>query len=108
MGSQGLVTVTREDGTVLLKAVAGMDGYYAKKLASEVKARWPLTVDEVYEIALRFKFGTPRCLAVITEKETKFEGDYDLSELYQSTFDQPRFNPRWKHGTADHIEVVVV
>jgi hypothetical protein len=118
MGTQGLVTiVSKNDGTVLLKAVTGMDGDRAKLLARELKKRWPLSLKEAHAIAKEVEFGPPESLVVFTREEACFDHDdeqlpvEELPEdckLYRATFDKPRFNPRWERGTADYVVVVRV
>jgi len=122
MATQGLVTVvSKKNGTVLLKAVTGMDGDRAKRLARELKKRWPLSLKEAHVIAKQVEFGPPESLVVFTREEIcldheeeplpiielleELPGNY---ELYRTTFDKPRFNPRWERGTADHIIVIHV
>jgi hypothetical protein len=105
MASQGLVTV-RVNGQVAMKIVAGCDGYHAKKLAKMVGDAWPITPYEAYCFAAKVGFGERDCRVVI-DKETHYSGDdEELPARYRETFDQPEFNPRWKHGTADYVEVV--
>ena len=111
MSTQGLVTVKSGD-KVLIKVVAGCDGMNARKLANRLKKAWPVSIQEAYKMALETKFGDEACLVVITDSEAIFEGepyeDKELGFLYRETFQQPRFNPRWKLGTADHIVVIDV
>lgn len=105
MGTQGLVTVM--DGTeVVMKIIAGSDGYNAGKLAAAIKHVWPLSAEAAYRLARDFAFGERNCLVVLTYNEAIFKGDEDLEPIYRDTFKNPKFNPRWKHGTADCVEVV--
>lgn len=104
--TQGLVTIMK-DGKVRMKIVAGGDGDRAAQLAAPIRAlgRVP-TLDEAYTLAEQVGFGSPGSLVVINETRYKFHGDGRLSKLYRSTFNRPRFNPRWHYGTADHIKVI--
>lgn len=108
MGTQGLVTVQDSDGKVLMKIVTGTDGNQADSVASAVKAAWPMDADDAYDVAFNLGFGNDDNLVVITENEHATNSGEELNPLYRSTFDQPRFNPRWEHGTADFISVVTV
>ena len=107
MATQGIVSVTRR-GYVLMKIVAGADGYNAQRLADRIKAKWPVYPEEVYAMALSFEFGCPECLVVMTAFKVIFEGEEDINPLYQETLQQPEFNPRWKCGIADHVVVIEV
>jgi uncharacterized protein YaiE (UPF0345 family) len=107
MGTQGLVTVM--DGTeVVMKIVAGSNGYNAKKLAATIRKNWPLSAENAYTIARAKDFGGRSCLVVLTYNEAIFKGDEDLGPLYRETFKNPKFNPRWDYGTADCVEVINV
>lgn len=105
MATQGLVTV-RKGGRVLVKVVAGCEGYNARKLAARLRARWPMTLASVQKAASEVHFGCEDCLVVMGRSSVRFAGDDDLGPRYRETFDKPRLNPRWKHGTAAHTVVI--
>jgi hypothetical protein len=106
MATQGLVTVRRK-GKVALKIVAGCNGMQAAMLARKLRAKKEVpTLKEAYDLAVSTKFGSGECLVVINETGELYKGDEEVGPLYRETFDQPRFNPRWKQGTADHIILV--
>jgi hypothetical protein len=107
MATQGLITV-QSGGHVLMKIVAGCNGYNAPKLAEEIKKRWPLSTKDAYKLAFSMNFGCPPCLVAFTESEVAFVEDEELDPLYRETFQEPRFNPRWKQGIADYIEIINV
>ncbi len=107
MATQGLITV-RSGGQVVMKVVTGSDGYNAQILSDLIKARWPLSPEDAYQLALSAGFGSSASLVVLTEDSECHQCDDDLSPLYRDTFYQPRFNPRWRNGTADHIIVIDV
>jgi len=91
-----------------MKVIAGCNGYKAQDVADRLKDSWPVGVDKDYELAREVGFGCKGCLVVITATEERFDGDEDLFPRYRDTFDQPEFNPRWEHGTADHIVIIDV
>ena len=107
MATQGLVTV-RGDNKVVMKVIAGCDGYNAKKLATALKGLWPVDAQDAYDIALSLGFGSTSSLVVITESETIYKGEEELDPRYRETFHRTRFNPRWEHGTADFISIIEV
>lgn len=91
-----------------MKIVAGCDGMNARKVANAIKklGRVP-TLTEAYNIATKAPFGSEESLVVMGKQRSKFKGSKEpLGPLYRQTFNQPRFNPRWEYGTADHIVVV--
>jgi hypothetical protein len=106
MGTQGLVTIM-SDKRVLMKVVAGCDGYNAKKLAVLIEKSWPVSKEDAIKLAVKTKFGCPDCLVVITDQDTQ-EGSEELGLLYFKTFQKPKFNPRWKHGTAPYTKVIKI
>ncbi len=114
MGTLGLVTV-RKDGEVIMKVAAGQDGNKAPALAAFIRANWPLTIDQVHAEALRLPFGNTRTLVTITRGEYRYNKwthgrEYFITgcPLYDSTFDDPEFNPRWEQGISDYTEIVDV
>jgi hypothetical protein len=106
MATQGLVTVLK-DGKVRMKIVAGTNGSKAAVVARAIKdLRRVPTLKEAYQLAAEHNFGTRQDLIVINQKRAKYEGSEPLPPRYRSTFNSPVFNPRWKYGIADHVEVV--
>jgi hypothetical protein len=109
MATQGLVTVTgKSEDKVLMKIVAGCNGFNAQKFAYYLRESWPVNASDVYHKALELGLGCYMCLVVISDIEVYSEDVGELSTLYRETFQQPKFNPRWKNGTADFIVVVEV
>lgn len=107
MATQGLISVVADD-KVLMKIVAGCDGMFGYRVATQLRAQWPVTAERAYEIAHEMQFGCRSCLVVLTKDEQFDDCDSVLSPRYRETFDDPQFNPRWDHGTADFVEVVQV
>lgn len=103
--TQGLITVLL-DGKVAMKIVTGCNGMHVKKVAQSIrKLKRVPTVDEAYEIAIK-EFDEKEMLVVLDREKVRFDGDDDLSPLYRSTFDQPKFNPRWENGHCDKFAIV--
>lgn len=107
MATQGLITVC-SGNQVVMKIVAGSDGYNAQILSDFIKSRWPLSAEDAYELALTAGFGSIQSLVVLTADNECHQCDDELPVLYRDTFDQPRFNPRWSQGTADYTIVINV
>ncbi len=106
MTTQGLVTLI-SFGKVVMKIVAGCNGYNARKVAN-VLHEFPklMKIGTAYEIALDMEFGCSDCLAVITETEICYKGENDIPSSFRKTFQRPRFNPRWEQGTADYVVII--
>jgi hypothetical protein len=111
--TQGLVIVLK-DGKVIAKIIAGCCGMNAKRLAQSIKENrpWP---DELYTRAVQYDFGCSACLVVMCRGEATRIKTLQHSEQiesgtfeadYWATFDDPKWNPRWKRGTAPYVEVV--
>lgn len=74
---------------------------------SKVRRRKSLNQDSTRRRA-RLGFGCKGCLVAMTPEQTPYKGDGRQSPRYRETFNRTRFNPRWRHGTADHVVVVNV
>lgn len=114
MATQGVVSVVC-NGKVVMKIVTGSDGNRAKSLASKIKEKWPVSKEEAFKLAKNLGLGNENSLVIVTEESiyTEICGnptffDHDEHPLCRETFQDPRFNPRWKRGTADHIEIIEV
>ncbi len=106
MGTQGVVSVVIDE-RVIVKAIAGCNGYEAPKLAAVIRERKLFKIEDVYQAALEVDFGCAEDLVVLSNTQVMFDGDVDgLGYLYRGTFTDPKFNPRWKNGTAAYTEVV--
>jgi hypothetical protein len=107
MATQGLVTIVHQ-GNVVMKFVAGCDGMKASKLAKVLRemAAVPDTLKAAHDLALKLGFGCQNCLVVMNERRARCCGSDRLTRLYRKTFVQPKFNPRWEQGTADHVVVI--
>jgi hypothetical protein len=113
MGTHGIVTVVVVD-QVQMKFVAGCGGGKAAKLAAAIRAHWPLTATAAYDLARDNGFGCLECLAVVHREDGGQVKVYHRSgcwgddSLYVSTFDDPRFDPRWAIGICEFTEVVEI
>jgi hypothetical protein len=106
LATQGLVSITQK-GKVMMKIVAGCNGNNALDVAIKIRelGRMP-KAEEAYRIARNCEFGSYRDLVVIDRRKITKDSDRRIPKLYRETFDDPRFNPRWKHGTANFTEIV--
>lgn len=107
MATLGLVTIM-SGKKVVMKLIAGSDGYFARELANKLKNSWPVDIRKAYEIARNIGFGGIEDLVVITESEICYKGDDKISPLYRKTFTRPKFNPRWEIGIAENSIVIEV
>lgn len=110
MSTQGIVTITSGD-KVLMKIVAGCNGFNAKSLKERISQMWPVSAEQAYQIANEEGFGCKRCLIVISEEKIIHDDSIDqgeISKLYRKTFNKPKFNPRWARGTADHVAILSI
>jgi hypothetical protein len=107
MATQGLVSV-RKDGKVIMKFVAGSNGFNATKVAAAIrrKGEVPKSLLLAYEMATKCGFGSEDNLVIMDDINIEFHGDEQLPERYRKTFSQPEFNPRWDLGIADYMKVV--
>ncbi len=107
MATEGLVTI-KFDGKVVMKIVAGCDGYNFQRFTDKLQKSWPVSIDEVYKMALGIGFGDIDSLVVVTDSDIKYEGDDEINPRYRETFQQPEFNPRSEHGTANCMAVLSI
>jgi hypothetical protein len=108
MGTQAIVSLVK-DGEVQMKVITGSDGHKAKKVADWLRSNPDAQPAEVYSQALEIGFGSKYDLVVQYGADKHVadpDMDDDLPQLYQEKFNDPKFNPRWEHGTADHVVVV--
>jgi len=117
--TQGIVSV-RKDGTMLYKIVVGHNGMYAPKVASMIRDFVDIpSVETIQKICADAEFGCPDCVIILEHDPDNWNHpklhagkdiDWDESspecQRYYDTFHVEQFNPRWKYGTADYVEVV--
>jgi hypothetical protein len=112
MSTQGILSITKR-GTVLLKVVAGCNGYNIPHLAEALRKN-PTT--NTYKILLELcadhGVGCDECLIVQDGNAFSMRGGNTFDpkdeggQLYVDKFHDPRFNPRWELGTAEYVEIV--
>lgn len=107
MATQGMVSVV-SNGSVMMKIIAGTDGYNASKLADWLRIHPEASADEVFEYSLSIEFGSRSCLVIQTspDKYVMNSDSDDLPELYKTKFSDPEFNPRWEIGSVDHLVII--
>lgn len=111
MATQGIISIVKEN-KVIFKCVAGCNGYNASDTANALKKLNPKEYDlkTIYDVCLINNFGCAHgCLTVQSENDfMAFDKDDELPELYKEKFNDPNFNPRWKHGIAAHTEIIKI
>ncbi len=107
MSTQGIVTVL-SNNEVVMKFITGSDGYYAQSLANELKNRWPLGIEDAYDLANSIGFGSFDSLVVMTSDSIEYRGYEEIKDDYRFTFNQAEFNPRWECGIADYTILIHV
>lgn len=117
MRSQGVLSVV-QNGEVVLKALAGTNGFNIDKLKARIphlNVKSPL---QVYQASLEVGFGSENNLVVMATpcQQTVYGSDtiqteifdYEVFKRYWDTFQNPEWNPRETTGTAEHITVIEV
>jgi hypothetical protein len=103
MATHGIVSVIK-DGVVILKVIAGCNGWLASKLANQLKLAGNYDdLESIFKKALAIEFGSLETLVVMNAVTTFFSVNYseEPSPLYRKTFNNPRFNPRWESGMVE-------
>lgn len=103
--TQGMITV-KKGNKVLMKIIIGCNGMKVKTVAEEMRKNWPLSAKGAYDLAVRNGLDDTESLVVVTESEIHYEGSDDISPLYRTTFQQPKFNPRWECGIVECLEII--
>lgn len=105
MGTQAVVSLVSA-GKVRLKAICGVNGQAAHKLASWLASHEEATASMLFRQARELRFGGDDDLVVMDHETVISECDDDLPALYRDTFADACFNPRWACGMADYHIVV--
>ena len=103
MATQGMLSIVDGERTII-KIISGCDGFNLVKLVVKIKKLKVLDPVIIRKEALKIGFGCEDCLVVMTQNRIVGPDDFDPDELknYMVTFNDPKFNPRWKRGTCDH------
>ncbi len=107
MTTQALISIMK-NGKVIIKIVAGCDGYNADKIAKIIKEKNLEEIQDIYDIALENGFGCSECLVVMNESNILHKGGNDINShpLYRKTFNNPSFNPRWDCGSVENLVII--
>lgn len=108
MGTQSVVSVVK-DGKTIVKCVAGCSNCDEKKFAKLIAKNKLIDIQAIHALALDFGYGCKDC-TVTTNGYAILGEDTDglLDGLYGSTFNRPKFNPRWDYGTASNTYLIHV
>lgn len=110
MATQGLVTLVSRN-IVIAKAITGINGMMAEDLELLIKQRKINDAKALYDAAIEVDFGLDRLVVQHDNgefTELELEIDPETASLYKSKYNDPTFNPRWDHGTADYVRVIDV
>ena len=105
MGTQAIISLMK-NGHTFIKILSGCDGQNSLKLAKIIRENKMSNIKEIYDLAVRTKFGCKDCLVVMNKDTIIYKGDEKLDPSYRETFDKPSFNPRWENGTADFVIIL--
>lgn len=107
MSTQAIISLIKK-GNTFIKIVCGCNGSNAEKLVKIIKDIQPEKIQNIYEIAIRNRFGCRECLVVMDDKSVVFKGDEELDKLYRETFNDSSFNPRRQSGKADSVTILKI
>lgn len=106
MATQGILSIVI-DGKVVAKAVIGSDGYAMPRIADDVRKNNVTTAQGLLDLCHAHGLRTESL--IVQSAPDAWIGNCtedELPALYAEKFSDPRFNPRWRHGTAAYTEVV--
>jgi len=105
--TQGVISILLGN-KVVMKLIAGCNGYNAKNISKIIQKEWPVSPEKAYELAILNEFGSKRDLVVMDDEREVFRGYGDLDSRYRETFANPKFNPRWEMGISENLEIIEV
>ena len=123
MGTQALLTIVTRDElsntTVVAKMTVGRDGRNVYKFAEALRDLQDdaayTTPETVFTVARQTGYDVETLVLTTSSgcfHQTIDDDDDDVSDSYavlaKKTFNDPYFNPRWLHGTAEHTIIVVI
>ena len=106
MATQGILSIVIE-GKVIAKAIVGSNGFAMPRIADDVRKNKVTTAQELLDLC--HAHGLKGESLIVQSAPDAWIGDCtedELPALYAEKFNEPRFNPRWSHGTAAYTEVV--
>jgi hypothetical protein len=117
--TQGIVSI-RKDGQMIYKIIVGHDGMNAPKVSAGIRDLLGFPrIMELQTICEEEGFGCHDCLIILEYdpknwmrpkihkgKDVNWDDDNPECQRYFDTFNVAQFNPRWKYGTAEYVEVV--
>ena len=112
MSTNGMISLVK-GGKVIIKIIAGCDGYNAEKTAIEIMKYLQIDGDEIYlsdlfEICKLKKFGCDDCLTIMNESKSLSRAQSVEPKEYRETFEDPQFNPRNKNGSVEYLFIIPV
>lgn len=105
MTTQAVISLVKK-GHAFIKIICGCNGGSVLKLTKLIADGKIDNIQDIYNIAIKNKFGCKDCLVVMNKDNIIFKGDEEIGKLYREKFDEPSFNPRWKIGTADYVYII--
>ncbi|MGD1524140.1 hypothetical protein [Vibrio owensii] len=111
MATQGLLSIVKNN-VVLAKIVAGCNGDEIAELLYKVRTTSDYSSNNLFKLARSVAFGGSDSLVVMAREsnEVMFAENADMTDQdkshYLETFNNPEWNPRWRFGTADYVEVI--
>lgn len=115
MATQAVISLIDSKKKTIIKVVAGVDGGKAPQFLVDLfklhKSDEKKTLKDVLDLALQY-FGRDRTV-VMDKDQTLCHGDTnpipsEVEKAYRPTFNNPYWNPRWKHGTADYVILAMI
>ena len=111
MKFQGLVSIIDGDKKVIAKVIVGSGASKAREFADYVIEHkicsLPDIPDAIVKAANKIGFGTKsNRVVMLSPTRVITPKDVTLDELYEKTFDNSEFNPRWRGGDGEYSVVM--
>lgn len=106
MATQGILSIV-VGGKVVAKAITGADGFKMPAIAEAVEDAGIRDAQGLLDLCHQYDLKGESF--IVQSSPHDWIGDCtedELPPLYAEKFHDPWFNPRWKNGSADYIEVV--
>lgn len=108
MATQWLISITDKYWNVKYKIICWQDWYNIPKIANKIKK---LSLDVLSIKKIEKYCNILWWVAIINDKlDVWWDRDNieELTPLYESTFNNPFFNPRWERGYSSYTEIVIL